>query len=86
MRRTVRAAIVGIVVILALVFLVPIVPSTFTTNATMPCALEGLPCALGPITSQNPSGMITYHLWFSLSYSEWGVGIVYSPDFGVVWL
>jgi hypothetical protein len=86
MRRTAKATVIGIVVILAFVFFVPIVPSTFTTNATMPCALEGYPCPLGPITSQNPSGMIMYHLWFSLSYFEWGAGIVYSPDFGVVWL
>jgi hypothetical protein len=86
MRRTAKATIVGIVVILAFVFFVPIVPSTFTANATMPCALEGYPCPLGRITSQNPSGTITYHPWFSLSYSEWSVGIVYSPDFGVIWL
>jgi len=86
MRRVTKAVIIGIAVILAFVFFVPIVPSTFTTNATMPCALEGYPCPLGSITSQNPSGMVTYHLWFSLSYSEWSVGIVYSPDFGVVWL
>jgi hypothetical protein len=86
MRRRATVVIVGIVVILAFIFFVPIVPSTFTTNATMPCALEGYPCPLGPITSANPSGMVTYHLESSLSYSEWGMGIVYSPDFGVVWL
>ena len=86
MRRATKAVIIGIAVILAFVFFVPVVPSTFTTNATMPCALEGYPCPLGPISSQNPSGMITYHLWWSLSYSVWGVGLVYSPDFGVIWL
>jgi len=86
MRRATKAVIIGIAVILAFVFFVPVVPSTFTTNATMPCALEGYPCPLGPISSQNPSGMITYHLWWSLSYSVWGVGLFYSPDFGVIWL
>ena len=41
----------------AFAFFVPIVPSTFTTDSTMPCALEGgLFCPLGTPTSQNPSG------------------------------
>lgn len=81
-RRNV-AVLLGIVAVIAFVFFVPIVPSTFATDSTMPCALhQGYFCPFGSPTSQNPSGMITYHLWSSLSYSIWGMGTVYSPDSG----
>jgi len=77
----------NLVIVIALaavfVFFVPIVPSTLTTNADIPCALHpGYFCPFVSPSIQNPSEMVTYHLWSSISYSLWSLGIVYTPDLG----